>query len=449
MSRYQILKYLALIVFILPMFYSHFTVLPGATKYVMDLILVVYFFQYKPLVKQNSLQSRSGFTTSYLGYVIIILLVSFYSVLIHGEKFMFWFQEFRRLVYPFLFYLILTDVFLTDKRAAVKLHFVMFAIYMIQVPVTLIQRSFQSFLRSTPLYSGGIREIHEVDFAMGTLGGGGASFLGVVIPMAMLYFYDLKIFKWSLALIIPLMTIYSGGGVVLTAIALVGLILYLFLAKPFVVKAKLIMVAGVLAGIFVIMYSFPFVAEPVDRYANAFNFYNENYVEGGKETFVNNEHKIDRLNGHKFLRRHMNDQMFEPLIGLGFSFKENDGGLAYQFKSDFNFILAERGFVGLSAYFIFIIAILIGIWHVLKVRDYDDKFIKILYFAIFFIAGFYNASTRSFQIWFMFVYFLTLLENKEQYMSLKNYLHENKHHRRWKERRAQIDSVSGEPSIMS
>ena len=430
------------------MFYSHFTVLPGATKYVMDLILVAYFFQYKPLLKQHGLESRSGFATSYLGYVIIILLVSFYSVLIHGEKFMYWFQEFRRLVYPLMFYVILTDVFLTDKRSSIKLHGLMFLIYLVQVPVTFAQRYFQSFLRSTPLYSGGGREINEVDFAMGTIGGGGASYLGVVIPMAILYFYDLRIFKWSLAMVIPLMAIYSGGGVVLTAIALVGLLFYLFLAKPFLVKAKLIMIAGVLAGVFVVLYSFSFVAEPVNKYVEAFSFYNENYVEGGNETFVNQEHKIDRLNGHKFLRRHMNDRMFEPLVGLGFSFKENNGGLAYQYKSDFNFMIAERGFIGLGAYFIFIIAIAFGIWRAVSARGYEDKFIKLLYFAIFFIAGFYNASSRSYQTWFMFVYFLALLENKEQYVSLKNYLHENKHYRRWKERGSQIDSVPGEPSVM-
>ena len=342
-TRYQVLKALILVVFILPVFYDYFTIMPSATKYIMDIVLIGYFVLYKPVKRNKSLRISSNFQGSYLSYVILIIVLSLYSVITHNEGMMYWFQEIRRLLYPWLFYIIFTDVAQTDEKSSVKLHRLMALMFLIQIPVTIFQRVFYKQLWNSFLFRGS-RDIAEIDFAMGTIGAGGATFLGVLIPMAMIYFYDLKLFRQMLLFIPSLIIVNSGGGIVLTAFSAILIILYIFITKPFSMKFRIIFASVFLAGLFVILYTVPFFQDSIDKYAEAYVWHYENQIEEDRETFKGHEHKIDRINGYRFLNRHMSEARYEHLLGLGFSFKENKKGtLPYQLKSDLNYIIADRG----------------------------------------------------------------------------------------------------------
>jgi hypothetical protein len=50
-------------------------------------------------------------------------------------------------------------------------------------------------------------------------------------------------------------------------------------------------------------------------------------------------------------------------------------------------------------------------------------FVKMLYFGSFFIASIYNQTSRSFTVWLFLLFYMVLLENKDQYHALQKHLH--------------------------
>lgn len=411
MRKFTLFKYILIVIFIAPIFYEHFNFLPKATKYLLDILIFIYYLKFKKFTRYST-----GFSKIYSTYIFAIVLITVISLIYHQESFSNLLQEARRLIYPLLLYFIIKDIFINNKGYSKKIHKLLMIIFLIQVPVTILQVVLFPTLNKLSVYTEG-GSINVVDIASGTMGAGGTSTLGILIPLIIVYFYDLKIFKYSLLFIIPIILINSGGGLILFAFVLSILTIYSITQGS--VKFRIRALAGI---IFLIGFSFIFSTteyfrQNIVRYEKSFIHYNKVFIEGGQQTFGGDESfKIDRTNGYKFLKEKMNN--IELWVGLGFDFKSNNNKTAYQYKNDINTIIAERGFLGLLIFVLFILTFLMYVYKTLKIRSYDYILIKFLFFAVFFIGSIYNPATRSFQSWLFIVYFLALLENKDQYLAL-------------------------------
>ncbi len=422
MKKFTLFKYILIIIFIAPIFYEHFNFLPKETKYLLDILIFLYYLNFKKFTRYST-----GFTKIYSKYILAILLITIISLIIHQENFSNFFQEARRLIYPLLLYFIIKDIFNSDKKSSSKLHRLLMIIFLIQVPVTILQVVLFPSLKNLSVYTEG-GSINVVDIASGTMGAGGTSTLGVLIPIIIIYFYDLKIFKYSLLFIIPIILINSGGGLILFVFVLSALMIYSITQGS--LKFRVRAITGM---IFLIVFSYIFSTteyfrENIVRYEKSFIHYNKVFIEGGQQTFGGDESfKIDRFNGYKFLKDKMNK--IEIWFGLGFDFKNNKNKTPYQYKNDINTIIAERGFLGLIIFVLFILTFLMYVYKTLTIRSYNYILIKFLFFAVFFIGSIYNPATRSFQSWLLVVYFLALLENKDQYLALTKNINGYKHSR--------------------
>ncbi|MCG8310727.1 MAG: hypothetical protein MI975_25280 [Cytophagales bacterium] len=420
MEKYILLRYIILVILVLPIFYSHFKFLPEAIKYALDLLLFLYFVNHKNFTRQHT-----PFSKRYIIYISLISLITLISIFIHGNSFTVFLQELRRLLYPLLFYYILRDVLKSDNRASVKLHNLFLVIFLIQIPVTVLQTVlFPVFEKMNVYIEGG--SINIVDIASGTLGGGGTSVLGVLLPLILIYLYDLSIFKFGVLFFVPLLLINSGGGLVLFGLVFLWLVVYSFFTGP--IKYRLRVLSGISASIvlIILLSSIEPIRERIGMYEKAFVRYNKVLIEEGRETWQIEDSaiKIDRLNGYKYLNRHMNIYNLEQLFGLGFNLKNESNKRKFSYKSDVNYIIAERGFVGLIIYFFFAVVVLRSIKNSLRSVGHQKIPVKLLLFTAFFIGGFYSPTSRSFQLWLMVMYFLALIENKNQYQMLIDYIKE-------------------------
>ncbi len=411
MKKFNFFRVILLTVLVLPSIYSYFMILPDATKYLLDLLLLVYILYFQRVTRQTS-----GFIKIYLIYVSVVLILNVCSIIIHHESITYLIPEFRRLIIPLLLYYVLADVFRSYPGASVDGHKLFMMIMLIQIPVTIVQTVFFSTFVKLGLFSG---YRHYLDAATGTLGGAGHTYLGVLIPLTFLYLYDLKLFKYMIPFAIPLILINSGGGIVLFAIIFASIGVYSLFVGSIKQRVGIVIGIGVFLGLLVVFSQTSFFKTNFYSYTRSFVFFSENYIEGGRETFVGQEHKISRINGYKFLKKRMDRYDFEQLFGLGFEFKNNKvGGYALSFKNDVNSIIAERGFLGLVVYVLFMIAFLWYIYSMLKHHKYNRIFVKMLFFGSFFIAGIYNQTSRSFTIWLVMIFYMVLLENKGQYQAL-------------------------------
>ncbi len=414
MEKNKIFKYILIVIFIAPIFYEHFNFLPKATKYLLDLLIFIYYLKFKKFTRYST-----GFTKIYSTYIFAIVLITIISLIYHQESFSNLLQEARRLIYPLLLYFIIKDIFINNKGYSKKIHKLLMFIFLIQVPVTILQTVFYPTLRKLSVYTDG-GSINVVDIASGTMGAGGTSTLGILIPLIIVYFYDLKIFKYSLLFIIPIILINSGGGLILFVFALSALMIYSITQGS--LKFRIRALAGVilLIGCSFIFTTTEYFRHNIEMYEKSFVRYNELFIEGGQQTFGGDmSYKIDRLNGYKFFNDKMNE--IELWIGLGFDFKSNKNKTPYQFKNDINTIIAERGFLGLFIFMLFILAFLKYVYHALRVNGHNYNSIKFLFFLTFFLGSIYNPATRSFQSWLLVVYFIALVENKDQYLVLKKH----------------------------
>ena len=411
MKRFRHLTYIILIVLVLPLIYGYFNILPESTKYVLDLILVIYFIKFR-----NVFTKPGPFVGIYVRYIVVVMLIAVLSIIVHQESFTYLIPELRRLVIPLLIYVVLHDVFRSYQDTAIDGHRLFLIIMLIQIPVTIVQTIlFPTFVRMNLF--GEYR--HYLDAATGTLGSAGHTYLGILIPLVVIYLYDLKLFKYILPFIIPLILINSGGGIVLFAITFVCIGVYSLFNGPLANRAYIVVGMAALLGVLIVFSQTEFFKTSFYSYTRSFLFFTENYLEGGRETFVGQEHKISRINGYKFLKRKMKDYDHEHLLGLGFSFKENTvRGRTLSYKNDLNGIIAERGFLGLFVYALFMLVFLWYIYRMLKSYKHKQLFIKMLFFSVFFIGGFYNQTSRSFIVWLVLLYYLVLLENKDQYDKL-------------------------------
>ena len=426
MKKFTLFKWILIVVFILPIFYEHFNFLPEAIKYLLDILVLLYFLNF-----QRFTRYRTNFTSLYVKYIVVIVVITFISLIVHHEIFLIFFQELRRLVYPLVFYLMIKDILDSYEDGSIRLHKLFLTIFFIQVPVTILQSLLFPILKRFPIYTSG-GSINMIDIASGTLGSGATSTLGILIPLIIIYFYDLKIFKYSLWFIVPIIIINSGGGLILFTGILTVLAVYSFTHGSLKFRVRALGGLVILIGLFLVFSTTAYFQENISGYENSFVRYDKLFVRGGQQTFGGDEnYKIDRLNGYKYLRSKMDAT--ESWIGLGFTFKENGYKPDYQFKSDINSIIAERGFFGLFVYFVFGVFFMIYEYRMLRARGYRQIFIKLLVFAAFFLGGFYNPTTRSFQLWLFVVYFLALLENKDQYLALTNKNYGYKYNRRGQE----------------
>ncbi len=415
MRKFNFFRLILLTVLVLPLIYSYFEILPDAIKYTLDLILLTYVVYFRGVLKRTS-----DFVKLYLIYVAVVLVLNICSLIIHQESVMLLIPEVRRLLIPLLLYYVLTDVFKSYPEASIKSHRLFMLIMLVQIPATIIQTIFFTTFVKLGLFS---EYRHYLDAATGTLGGGGHTYLGVLIPLTFLYLYDLKLFKYMIPFVIPLILINSGGGIVLFAIIFVFVGIYSLFVGSIKQRVGIVVGIGVFLGLLVVFSQTAFFKTNFYSYTRSFVFFSENYIEGGRETFVGQEHKISRINGYKFLRKRMDRHDFEQLFGLGFEFKSKKvGGYTLSFKNDVNTIIAERGFLGLIVYAAFMVAFLWSVYSMLNRNKHHRIFIKMLFFGSFFIAGIYNQTSRSFTVWLVLIFYMVLLENKEQYQSLLQYL---------------------------
>ena len=415
MKKFNFFRLIMLTVLVLPLIYSYFKLLPDGTKYALDLILIAYIVYFRGVLKRTS-----DFVNLYLIYVAVVVVLNICSLIIHQESITLLIPEIRRLLIPLMLYYVLSDVFKSYAEASVDGHRLFMLIMLIQIPATIIQTVFFTTFVKLGLFS---EYRHYLDAATGTLGGAGHTYLGVLIPLTFLYLYDLKLFKYMIPFAIPLILINSGGGIVLFAIVFIPVGIYSLFVGSMKQRVGIVIGIGVFMAVLVVFSQTAFFKTNFYSYTRSFIFFSENYIEGGRETFVGQEHKISRINGYKFLRRKMDRYDFEQLFGLGFEFKSNKvGGYALSFKNDLNSIIAERGFLGLIVYLVFMLAFLWYIYTMLYRNKHDKIFIKMLFFASFFIAGIYNQTSRSFTVWLILIFYMVLLENKEQYQSLLKYL---------------------------
>jgi len=416
MNKYRLLKYLLLVVFVLPIFYGHYKFLPDKVQYLMDVVLVAYVLQ-----NPKILMFKSTLSVIYLTYFGTIIIITILSLIIHHEGINYFMLEFRRLLYPFIFYLMFTDIFRTNPGISVKIHRLILTIFFIQIPITIFQVISYPLVMKLGLFAKD--NIPFVDVASGTLGAGGHSFLGILIPLIIIYLYNLKRLKYGLLFLIPIILINSGGGMILTIIVLVLIFMHSVLTGPVAYRMKCLVGLAVFIGILFVLSSTDIFKYNIDKYVGGFIYYNTAYIEGGRETWGEdyNQVKISRFNGYKFLEKKMDKYDYEKLLGLGFGFKNNDNR-PYSYKNELNYVIAERGYLGLAVLLTFICSILIYVYNMTTKMGYGLIFVKILFFVAFFLGGLYNPTTRSFQIWLLVIYFLTLLENKPQYQNLLRYL---------------------------
>lgn len=415
LGKFRLFKYLIVAILVLPMFYDYFNILPKSIGYILDLLLVVSI-----IISRQSLRKKSRFISLYVWYIVVVSIIYLFSIIIHEESMMYFALELRRLVIPLLLYYIITDIFSSYKYASVNLHRFLTIILLIQIPVTIVQFLFYSTFKSLGLFSG-LR--FYLDAATGTLGGAGHSYLGIIIPLIFIYLYNFNKLKYGVPFLIPLILISSGGGIILFGFVLISLVSYTVLTGPLTHKVRIIGGITVFIVILISMSQTKFVRQNINQYTKNFLFYQEHYIEGGRETFVGQEHKLSRFNGYKFLERHMDGYDYEQLFGLGFEFQNIEGSKkTYSYKNDLNIIIAERGYLGLATHVVFVILVLLYIYKTVKVNRLKQVFIKMLFFITFFIAGFYNQTSRSAVVWLVIIFFMALLENPNQYKRLEEYL---------------------------
>ena len=415
MKKFNFFRVIVLTILVLPLIYGYFAILPESTKFLLDLILLGYLIYFRRVI-----QNASGFVKLYLIYIGLVLILNVCSIIIHQENFSLLIPELRRLLIPLFLYYVISDVFRAYPEASVDAHRFFLMIMLIQIPVTVVQSVFFTTFVKMGLFSG---YRHYMDAAAGTLGVAGHTYLGVLIPLTFLYLYDLKLFKYMLPFLIPLILINSGGGIVLFGIVMVCIGVYTLITGSLKQKTGIVIGIGVFIGLVFVFSQTAFFKANFYSYTRSFLFYSENYIDGGRETFVGQEHKISRINGYKFLNKRMDRHDFEQLFGLGFEFKNNKiRGYTLSFKNDLNTILAERGYLGLVVHIMFMIAFIWYVYDMLKKNGYRRLFVKMLFFASFFIAGIYNQTSRSFTVWLILIFYMVLLENRPQYMALLEYL---------------------------
>ena len=420
--KYFIFKCIVFIILILPIFYEYFDILPKAAKYILDISLVVYFVNTGGVITK-----MTSFAKLYKYYIILILLITIISLVIHEESIFFLLQESRRLIFPLLLYFIFSDIIESYPGVSVKIHKLLLTIVLIQVPLTVFQTILFPYLKRYGVYVDA-GHINVIDIACGTMGAGGTSILGSWFPLVVIYLYDLKLLKHGLWLVISVFLINSGGGIILFFSVLLLLTFYSFGHGS--VKNRFKAISGMIVMIILIYFASgtDYFIENTQRYERSFLMYNEVFIKKGAETFGGvQSHKIDRFNGHKFLRKKMDPYLYEPVLGLGFEFQQNDDKKPFGFKNDLNTVIAERGLLGLFLYVIFFLLLFKVVYDSLKQERHKAIFVKVLFFVVFFLGGLYNQSTRYFQIWLFVVYFIALLEHRSQYQFLLNFTSGYKH----------------------
>ena len=405
--------------FVVPVLYDYYKFLPGAVSNLIDLLVLVYLIRFP-----NVLKIRSTFTSLYLLLFIGLLLVTVLSIIIHTEGIQYFIQEFRRLLFPLLFYMMITDYFKSAESASVDLHKVFMYIFMLQIPVTVFQILTYHKFKSAGLFAKAL--LPFVDSGAGTLGGAGHVYLGILIPLFILYLYDLGKIKYTIPFIIPIILTNSGGGLILSLAVFLLLFANSLLNGSFVYRVRSFVGMVFFAALFVLAANTDFFGEHINRYVKSFTHYNTAFIQGGQETWGEgyNQIKIDRFNGYKFLSRKMDHYDHEQWLGLGFTFKDNNNHRPYRYKNELNYFIAERGYLGLALYGLFIVLFLSYVASNILQHRYKTWFAKLVFFVAFFLSGFYNPNTRSFQVWILMVFVLVLYENRNQYYKLVNHLKE-------------------------
>ena len=412
MKSFTILKVIVIITIVLPLFYDYWNILPSAAKYLLDLSILVYLLNNKKVFNY-----RSSFKNLYLSYVAFILFVTIVSILIHNESFFHLFQEFRRLLYPIVFYSIIRYHLNKDNSNSIRVHNLFMKIFYLQIPITIIQIVFFNFFDRKNLFSNDKQFL--IDAACGTLGQGGHSYLGILIPIVFIYLSDLKKVKSAYLLFIPFVLANSGGGIVVMGIVLLTIAIYTIVKGS--MSHKFAFIFGIVIAITIAVN---FLRPQIEYYIEFSEHYQEYHIKKGASTFKDWPYKISRINGYKYFNSKMNKYQLEHLMGLGFRFQEiGINGNPYQFKSDINAVIAERGYLGLFAYWIFFIVLIVLVYNLTVRNKYRVVFLKVLLFVIFFLSGFYNQTTRSFPIWIFIAYFLALIENNSRYNLLYSFLH--------------------------
>jgi len=415
--KLKFLTAILVMLFVVPVLYDYYKFLPGAVSNLVDLLVLIYLIRFPSVLK-----IRSTFTSLYLFFLIGLLLVTGLSIIIHAEGIQYLIQEFRRLLFPLLFYMMITDYFKTSETASVDLHKVFMYIFMLQIPVTIFQILTYHQVKSAGLFAKAL--IPFVDAGAGTLGAAGHVYLGILIPLFILYLYDLGKIKYTIPFIIPIILTNSGGGLILSLTVFALLFANSLMNGSFVYRVRSFAGMIFFAALFVLAANTEFFGEHINRYVKSFTHYNTAFIQGGQETWGEgyNQIKIDRFNGYKFLSRKMERYDHEQWLGLGFTFKDNNGHTPYRYKNELNYFIAERGYLGLAIYGLFIVLFLMYLTTRLFQNKYKAMFAKLVFFVAFFLSGFYNPNTRSFQVWISVVFVSVLYENRDQYLNLVNRL---------------------------
>ncbi len=243
--------------------------------------------------------------------------------------------------------------------------------------------------------------------------------MGVLVPMAMLYLTFINRKKFILLFIIPLILAGSGGGLILTSLALIIIALKFILLGNIKTKMLAIVVIPILAFSVYAFVKFTF-SEDVNYWIGRFIVYNTEIREQKRGAqFADAEHKLDRLYGHQFLIADMGMDNTKKMFGLGTSYKKRRFGYAdIQFKNDINFILAERGYIGLGFYFLLLLWLIFSTPRRLKYFDKSIRYSGTAIVLIFALGAFYTEVTRPWHLILFLFYILTLFNYPIQVKNL-------------------------------
>ena len=406
-----LLKILFVFLYLVPITYKYFSLLPNKIQWISDILVVLTFLLF---FFDNDMQIKRNKITRELSILFFLLItVCLISSGLNKSNFLFTILEIKRLIFPLLIYFVLEQTTSNQKYKIIKWYSVVIIIQIIVMPI-----QYMSYILVPNFGKYLSYGVNLVDCATGTVGRGTGA-ISVFLVIFFIYNYVVMKKKGSFVFLIPLLFTFSNGANVLLVISIV----LLFLMKEIKIwslKSVLSVVLLIGAGLFISSYIFK-----------------KNIFTSSYETlFLLKERKltdkwtkkreVKGLDGGKLTRKdgylYLHENFKQPanyFFGLGpdviaksttFDVKKSKLPYVNEITNDYNLILAKFGYSGLFVFYFFWLRILLYIYKFRKKGEmFKGGFVIVL---IFILSTFYSSGFVNLYFMFFIMFVLTEINTK-------------------------------------
>lgn len=404
---------LALIInlYITPLFYSYYDILPSVLKWGIDGSIIFIFFVQIALGHTKLPWGNKVFKWIFWQSISVAFIYVVSSIMNESSLYL-TLTRIRYVIYPVLLFMIFQN-FLDNNYKNIGFFDALFKWLMyIQIVLVPIQLGLYLFFPGSHRFF--YEEYSFVDSGTGTFGRGNGT-LGVFVVLYFLYQKILRNNDVAYFFAIPLVFIFSGGA---NAFFIMSIVMLFFFGSKYVqvvkinFKSIIAIFFFVLSGVFFSMY----VLEKnvfVEAFFKLEYAYNSAFGDEDQRVIVDSQGKVRRFSGITFINSSFENNV-EFFIGKGgdaFSQSEALGISSSdvkvnRIKGGFLLKLLESGYLGVFIYYFF--GFLISMHFFLRLRKHRMYLLGFMISVIFFGSTFYTRSFNSPQLITFFTFIMVI-----------------------------------------